>query len=208
MCAQKWESSERKRPARGSLGPCVRAHLLLLLISPGKLSVGEGGDGRIEHSRSAERWGKGQELGKGRLTRTPVSQDAEALGIPAPKGAPGAPSARSDHRRSGPRVVSILGKGSDPASKTESSRVEEQSAGVYGLARGATWRGLLRRAPSHLDATQPGTSEGVLGNQLNRRESQLTLLLGQEKTQASGCVPSSFSLQLPLPGHDPCHEQT
>ena len=184
------------------------AHLGHLAISPGKLSAGEGDDGRIERSRSAERWGKGQELGKGRLTRTPVSQEAEALGIPTPKGAQGTQSTRSDHRHSGPRIFSILGKGWDPASKTESSRVEEQSAGVCGLARGATWRGLLRRAPSHLDATQPGTSEGVLGNQLNGRESQLTLLLGQDKTQASGCVPSFFSLQLPLPGHDPCHEQT
>lgn len=71
-----------------------------------------------------------------------------------------------------------------------------------------TWRGLLLPALSHLDAAQPWTSERVLENRLSAREAQLTLLPGQVKTQASRCVPSCFSFQVPLPGLAPCHEQT
>lgn len=36
-------------------------------------------------------WGKGQELGKGRLLWTPGSSEAEALEIPAPKRGPATP---------------------------------------------------------------------------------------------------------------------
>lgn len=113
VCARKRERKREKKTCEGEFGAvCPRASSspAHFAISPGKLSVGEEGDGRIQRCQSAESVGEGSGIGKreafvdARFIRSRGARD------PRPQKGPGHSTCRGDHRCSGRRVVNILGK--------------------------------------------------------------------------------------------------
>lgn len=128
VCACKRESQQEETTCKGEFGAaCPRASSspAHLTISPGKLSVGEGGDGRLEHSQSAGSVGEGSGIGKGlALIAAGIHRKRRRSGSPPQKGTgyPRPPKVTTDAvaQESSTSFQRIW----NPASKTESCSVE------------------------------------------------------------------------------------